>query len=135
MARPAGNPFLKLDHTDLAYAVQRLVALGKLKMRDVMKLADERGARVAELERELQALRGASLVRRGPGRPPGSGKKQRAFTKSAKYQSARKKQGRYLGLRRGLPPAEQQRATQIAQSKGVDAALKFIEAARKKLAA
>ncbi len=141
MPRTTSNPFLNIAHGDLAYAVMRLVALGKVSERQIRQFIQERSTRLAELEAELAALRaGADGARRGPGRPrknmTGAAvpRKRRTITRTPKMLEARKKQGRYLGLRRGLPAAQQKQATKIANTQGVDAALKFIEGQRKKAA-
>jgi hypothetical protein len=144
--RRQGNPFLAISHADLAYAVQRLVALGRIRPNEIRQLAGERSTLIEQLEARVAALKqsraeeNAAPLKRGPGRPPKietvmaaatPRATRRKVTRTAKFVAARKKQGRYMGLRRALSAADQRRAAKIARSKGVDAAIEFIEARRK----
>jgi len=111
---------------DLAYAVNRLIATGRVSAAEVGKLAGERSERIAALERELQALRGGAPEK--PGRPaapkPSAKKKKRKFTMTPKARAARKLQGKYLGLLKGLKGPERARVKAVAKKDGVAAAVK-----------
>lgn len=98
------NPFLKMNHIDLAYAMQRLVGLGATTSAQVSTLATERQTEIELLEAKVAALKAAvdlvspaptkrpyvrravkaaPVVKRGPGRPRGS-KNKRPRVKVAK---------------------------------------------------
>jgi hypothetical protein len=53
------NPFLKMTHHDLAYAVQRLVRLGKTNVAHIRTLASERMSAIEHLEAKVAALKAA----------------------------------------------------------------------------
>jgi hypothetical protein len=67
------------------------------------------------------------LLRRGPGRPPGSGTKAgRAPARAtAKLSKARQLQGQYLGSLRRLKGADRARVKKLAREKGVAEAVKL----------
>jgi hypothetical protein len=164
--RPS-NPFLKMQHLDLAYAVQRLVRLGTTTAEQVGALAAERHSAIVLLESKVAALKAAldvdgpqatrkyrshakkpvtktpaKVAERKVGRPKGAKSKprivkasQRAGKVSATVIAARKRQGKYMGIRRHLSASLQAEATRIAQAQGIAAALKFVEANRAKSAA
>jgi hypothetical protein len=157
------NPFLKMQHVDLAYAVHSLVRLGTTTANQVRALAAERKSKLARLTAELAALEAGTYVEAPPapakrqytrqaakvsvqspakrkvGRPKGSEKKamakvakpaKRAGDASLKIKAIQKLQGRYMGIRRHLSHTLQVQATKIAHTEGVAAALKFVEAKR-----
>ncbi|MBI5508115.1 MAG: hypothetical protein HY903_05125 [Deltaproteobacteria bacterium] len=144
----SANPFLKMAHVDLAYAVQRLTRLGMTTVAQVQALGAERQAEIAQLQARVTALKAAvdvgvaTFAKRAVGRPKGSKNKikiakaaakvQRQAKPSSKVAAAQRIQGRYMGLRRHLSPQLQARATKIAQARGVAAALKFVESKRVK---
>jgi hypothetical protein len=55
----SSNPFLKMHHLDLAYAVQRLVRLGTTTAAHVRALAAERKSAIAILEAKVANLKAA----------------------------------------------------------------------------
>jgi hypothetical protein len=134
MPRPS-NDFSRIPPADLAYAVSRLVATGKTTAADVWRLAGERPARIAAIERELAVLRAgqaAAPPRRGPGRPrlarPGAPPRpKRRFTMTPKARAARKIQGQYLGRLRKLTGANRAKVKAVAKQKGVAAAVKVAD--------
>jgi hypothetical protein len=66
-------------------------------------------------------------VRRGPGRPPGSGAKagRPPARTTAKLSKARQLQGQYLGSLRRLKGAERARVKKVAREQGVAEAVKL----------
>src|SRR2546428_11639469 len=91
----------KIPAVDLAYAVGRLIQEGKTSLAEVRRLADERPARIAALERELATLKAGHAGTRTAGRPAGpraaaAKKPKRKFTMTAKARAARQRQGQYL---------------------------------------
>jgi hypothetical protein len=66
-------------------------------------------------------------VRRGPGRPPGSGAKtaRPPVRATAKLSKARQLQGQYLGSLRRLRGAERARVKKVAREEGVAEAVKL----------
>jgi hypothetical protein len=127
-----------IPHGDLLYAVTRLVAAGKTSPAEVRKLAGDRPARIAALQRELEGLRagvaGDAAPRRGPGRPPGpqaaAAKPKRRFTMTPKARAARKLQGQYLGVLRTLLGEARRRVKALAKSKSVAEAVKLAQKLR-----
>ncbi|MBI5511366.1 MAG: hypothetical protein HY903_21605 [Deltaproteobacteria bacterium] len=108
------NPFLKMSHVDLAYAVQRLVRDGRTTASRVRALGAERQAEIALLEARVAALKAAvdveapapakrkysrrakvartAVVAKGKrpvGRPKGSKNKVKAKTKAKPAKAAR----------------------------------------------
>lgn len=142
MPRPRKPLLERLAPADLAYAVDRLVAAGKATINEVVTYAAERPARIAQLERELKALRVGlvGVVKPGPGpravataKPSvAAPRRKRKFTMTPKMAAARKLQGRYLGLLRSLDASGKAAVKKIAQSKGVAAAVKEAESRRKR---
>src|SRR5439155_25906954 len=63
----------KTPAVDLAYALNRLIQEGKTSVAEVRRVAGERPARIAALERELATLKTGHVAARRVGRPPGSG--------------------------------------------------------------
>jgi hypothetical protein len=131
MPRPPSG-FSRIPPADLAYAVSKLVANGKTSAAEIRRLAGERPARIAAIERELAVLRtgqGAAPPRRGPGRPPSAlpeapPKPKRKFTMTPKAKAARKLQGQYLGRLRKLTAADRAKVKAVAKEKGVAEAVK-----------
>jgi hypothetical protein len=135
-----------IPHGDLLYAVTQLVAAGKTSPAEVRKLAGDRPARIAALQRELEALRagvaGNAAPRRGPGRPPGrppgpratAPKPKRKFTMTPKARAARKLQGQYLGALRTLLGEARRRVKALAKSKSVAEAVKLARKLKNKTA-
>ena len=132
MPRPSKD-LSRIAPTDLAYAVSRLIANGKTSAAEVRKLAAERPARIAAIQRELQALQGGQpgsvATKRGPGRPPGlakaASKPKRKFTVTPKVRAARKIQGQYLGLLKKLKGAARANVRALAKKESVAAAVKL----------
>jgi hypothetical protein len=94
----SSNPFLKMTHLDLAYAVQRLVRFGKTTTTQVRTLAGERQAAIELLEARVAALKAAFDVDAPASAPrkykPRAAKKGRAH-KPAKV--AKRRVGRPKG--------------------------------------
>ena len=108
---------------------------------------------IQSLEQRLQSLRSAAgdaissvaqKIKRGPGRPPGSGSKQRAAgaesaaprkrrrgrpsaALTAEQRASRQLQGRYLGLIRQIPAARRAQFSKIAKEKSREAAIREME--------
>ncbi len=100
MARPKQSSSQGLSAGQSAYVLDRLLSERRVSPGDVNRIISEMGQEISDLESKLQRLRealgGASAspaapARRGPGRPPGSGRKPG-------------RPGRPPG-RRGRPPA------------------------------
>ena len=68
-----------------------------------------------------------SVMRRGPGRPPGSGRKpgRPPARTTAKLSKARQLQGQYLGSLRRLRGADRARVKKVARDQGVAEAVKL----------
>jgi anti-sigma factor RsiW len=113
-----------IKHTDLAYAVSKLIAAGKTTAAEVARLAAERTSRIKALEAELAGLKGATPT---PAEPRG---KRRKVASTPALRAARKIQGSYLGYLRQVPDKERAAFKKIAQTKGVPAA---VEALKKRL--
>lgn len=118
-----------LSWDDLQYAVGDLLSR-KLVSSAEVRASAERGRRIAELERQLAALRGGA-VRRGPGRPRGPAAAprvaRRASANSQKQQNARKIQGQYLGRLKKLTGKARERVRALARSESVSAAIKLAD--------
>jgi hypothetical protein len=132
MSRPSSD-LSRIPPADLAYVVSRLVVGGQTTLAEVWRLAGERSARIAAIQRELDALRAGGAVaappRRGPGRPPSARleappKPKRKFTMTPKAKAARKLQGQYLGRLRKLTGADRAKVKAVAKQKGVAEAVK-----------
>jgi len=128
---------------DLAYAVMRLIAMGKTTTQQVRQLAGERSERIAQLEAELAALRrsaagaaaatGRAKAAKPRKQPVAVGKTitradGRPFTRSAKVARARKVQGQYMGYLRGVEERQRERFKAIAHENGVPAAVVALKA-------
>jgi hypothetical protein len=90
------NPFLKMTHHDLAYAVQRLVRLGTTTAEHVRTLAAERSSAIELLEARLAALRSADDVP-----APAKRKYTRRATKPGSVQKPAKVAKRKVGRPKG----------------------------------
>ena len=119
-----------LTWDELHHAVSDLVTRKVVSAVDVRASA-ERGRRIADLERQLAALRGQG-PRRGPGRPRGSSSaptaaRRRASSSSTKQANARKIQGQYLGRLKKLTGKARERVRALARSKSVADAIKLAD--------
>ena len=122
-----------LPVTDLAYAVDCLVAGGKTTTAEVLKLAAERSVRIAILEAELKVLQQGGHVagpaadlapRRATRRPKPAAKASAPKAKeSAERVASRQLQGQYMGYLRSFAGAERDRIKGIGQGKGLAAAV------------
>lgn len=134
-----------LPVVDIAYAVESLVAGGKTTKVEVLRLAAERGERIAAVEAELKALRGSGA----PAAPTARAKTAAASRKAAQRKRAaaakarptkpaaapvqphlspklrkfRRVQGQYAGYLRGFAGAARERIRTINAEKGPAAAL------------
>lgn len=113
-----------LSHDDLLHAVHDLVARKQITAQEVRHAAGNAG-RIAEIERQLAALRGNGTAR-APGRPAknGTAKSKRAFTMTPKARAARKLQGQYIGTLRSLTTDQRLDAKAIAKADGIAAGLR-----------
>ena len=115
--RQSPNPFLQIQHLDLAYAVERLVQLGTADVAQVQSLAAERMTAIELLEARIAALgsgvdldaptlakrrytrraakqgraqKPAQMAKRPVGRPKGSKNKPKTLIAKAKKPAKRK---------------------------------------------
>ncbi|MBI5487907.1 MAG: hypothetical protein HY905_11290 [Deltaproteobacteria bacterium] len=139
---------------DLAYAVSRLVAMGKATQAEILQLAAERGRRISVLQAELSALRHgvavATVAARLPARPaakPATAKKPAAAKKHAAAKrpvaskapapkkltitparaAQLKVQGMYIGMMRSLAVPVKTKIKAIAKDKGMPAAIEAMK--------
>lgn len=111
------------------YVLQSLISAGAVRSSQVEKALRGRDdeirslrERLASLER-LSSTRGAADRRRGrPSRGPGRPARRRM---SAKTRALRRLQGKYMGLVRGLKPAEKARVRSVREKQGMGGALKL----------
>jgi hypothetical protein len=150
MPKTSTNRISGIQPVDLAYAVGRLIAVGKTTAAEVAALAAERTKRINALQAELAALKGGGLPTAAPeaARPVAAKAKKaapkptpvkkrpapeapkvitrkdgRKFTTTPKVVAARKVQGQYLGYLRQVPEKEKARFKALAHEKGVPAAV------------
>lgn len=137
------------------YILERMVNDRRVSAADVNRYVSDMHREISDLEQRLQSLRsaaGASMssaqpVRRGPGRPPGSGAKQASSTAAAaprrrrrrgsssltpEQRASRQLQGRYLGLIRQIPATRRAQYARIAKERGREAAIKEMQGALNK---
>ncbi|MBI5501412.1 MAG: hypothetical protein HY907_14300 [Deltaproteobacteria bacterium] len=81
MPKTRNESISSLPVIDLAYAVGRLVDMGKATAAEILRLAAERGARIAELQAELSALRQGIAVATAPAARPAAVRKPAAAKK------------------------------------------------------
>jgi hypothetical protein len=119
MARPKQSSSQGLSAGQSAYVLEKLIAERRVSPGDVNRIVSEMSQEISALEAKLQRLReahggsasaAAAPVRRGPGRPPGSGRKPG-------------RPGRPPG-RRGRPPASAAAAPGAAPSAAAEPAKK-----------
>jgi hypothetical protein len=129
------NVLKSLPVAELAYAVGRLVAAGKTTEAEVLRLASERGTRIAALQAELDALlqggtptpKAVAVATRAPAKAPKAAKAApKAAPKaktSAKQAAARKAQGQYLGYLRNFVGAQRAHIMALGKKNGIPAAV------------
>src|SRR2546428_2622243 len=123
----------KIPAVDLAYAVDRLIQEGKTSLAEVRRLAEERPARIAALERELATLKAGHAAAKAAGRPVDhraapAKRPKRKFTMTARARAARKRQGQYPAAPKKLKGVERARVKTVARKEGV---AKAVELGRK----
>ena len=168
MARPPKQSS-PLSAGQSAYVLERLIAERRVSSGDVNRILSEMGREISDLEQKLQRLREAhggvsaaapAPARRGPGRPPGSGKGRRrgrppasaapagAAPAAAKggakrgrkrrgaitpeQLASRQLQGRYLALVRQFAAGRRPQFAKIAKEKGREAAIREMQSSLKK---
>ena len=111
------------------YVLQSLLSAGAVRTNQVEKALRGREDEIRVLRERLASLeslsstRGAAGRRRGrPARRPGRPARRRM---SAKTRALRRLQGKYMGLVRGLKPAEKARVRSVREKQGMGAALKL----------
>ena len=114
------------------YVLQSLISAGAVRSNQIEKVLRGRNdeirslrERLASLER-LSSTRGAAGRRRGrPSRGPGRPASPARRRMSPKTRALRRLQGKYMGLVRGLKPAEKARIRSVREKQGMGAALKL----------
>ena len=141
MARPRKNASQTLDlsHGQSHYVLGRLIGDRRVSSAEVKRYMSEMHSEIQKLEERLQSLRSAAgsvisstmqKIRRGPGRPPGSGakaapgRKRRSSSLTPEQRASRQLQGQYLGLIRQIPATRRAQYAKIAKEKGREAAIK-----------
>lgn len=157
MPRPrkgsAGLPALSPGQAQ--YILERLVDDRRVSAGEVNRYVGEMHREINQLEQRLQSLRSAAgstaqPVRRGPGRPPGSGvqrataggagvatgggkrRRRRSAALTPEQRASRQLQGRYLGLIRQIPASRRGQYAKTAKEKGREAAIKDMQMALNK---
>jgi hypothetical protein len=125
----------------------RLLADRRVSSADIKRYVGEMHHEIEKLEARLASLRSAAgsvisaaiqKVRRGPGRPRGSGAQPAAAAKRGRsaltpeQRASRQLQGRYLGLIRQIPATRRAQYAKIAKEKGREAAIKEMQSALNK---
>lgn len=112
------------------YVLQTLLSRGVVRMSQIMKTLHGRADEIRSLRERLASLEGMparSRAGRPAGRPAASAAAKparRAKRKmSPKVRALRRLQGRYMGLVRGLKPAEKARVRSVREKQGMGAAI------------
>jgi hypothetical protein len=148
----AGLPALSPGQAQ--YILERLVDDRRVSAGEVNRYVSDMHREINQLEQRLQSLRSAAgsaaqPVRRGPGRPPGSGaqrstataagattggkrRRRRSAALTPEQRASRQLQGRYLGLIRQIPATRRAQYAKTAKEKGREAAIKDMQMALNK---
>jgi hypothetical protein len=148
LARPRkdASKSLDLSHGQAHYVLGRLLGDRRVSTADIRRYVDEMHREIVKLEERLHSLRSAAgsaiasavqKIRRGPGRPPGSGTpaqpakaataRRRRSALTAEQRASRQLQGRYLGLIRQIPANRRAQYKKIVKERGREAAIKEME--------
>ena len=156
----------QLSAGQAAYVLERLIAERRISAAEVNRCVSDMHREISALESRLQMLRmsagaPATAARRGPGRPPGSGrrpgrppgsgrkavvhaapsapaassapvKRRRRSRITAQQLASRQLQGRYLGLIRQIPASRRGQFQKIAKDRGREAAINEMRSVLKK---
>ena len=132
----------KLTPNESHYVLQSLVASGAVRAKSVEKALNGREDEIRSLRERLASLESlsASSSRSGGGarggrrgRPPAaSARPRRRRRMSPKTRALRKLQGKYMGLVRGLKPAEKSRVRAVREKQGMAAAITLASSLGKK---
>lgn len=134
------------------YVLQKLVNDRRVSASEVGRYISDMHREIDTLQQRLESLRatagGTSAsqpqqgLRRGPGRPPGSGARKnvtqtgdgtarkrgrRSGALTAEQRASRQLQGRYLGLIRQIPATRRAQYARIAKEKGREAAIREMQ--------
>lgn len=152
MARPRkdASESLDLSHGQAHYVLGRLLGDRRVSSADIKRYVDEMHREIRKLEERLVSLRSAAgsaissavqKIRRGPGRPPGSGTaakpaapkgRRRKAALTPEQRASRQLQGRYLGLIRQIPATRRAQYAKIAKERGREAAIKEMQSSLNK---
>jgi|SRR5450432_3334037 len=113
------------------YVLQTLLSRGAVRLSQIMKTLHGRADEIRSLRERLASLEGMpsrSRAGRPAGRPaaataaakPGRRAKRKM---SPKVRALRRLQGRYMGLVRGLKPAQKARVRSVREKQGMGAAI------------
>jgi hypothetical protein len=123
----------------------RLLGDRRVSSAEIRRYVDEMHREIRKLEERLVSLRSAAgsaissavqKIRRGPGRPPGSGTsaqpaaaagRRRKAALTPEQRASRQLQGRYLGLIRQIPATRRAQYAKIAKERGREAAIKEMQ--------
>jgi hypothetical protein len=138
----------KLTPNESHYVLQDLVASGAVRAKSVEKALRGREDEIRSLRERLaslESLSAASSRSRGGagrgkggrgrrGRPPAAAgaRPRRRRRMSPKTRALRKLQGKYMGLVRGLKPAEKSRVRAVREKQGMGAAIALASSLGKK---
>ena len=129
------------------FILERLVNDRRVSPAEINRYMGDLHREISALEQRLQSLRSASggagaPVRRGPGRPPGSGavapaggkrrRRRGSASLSPEQRASRQLQGQYLGLIRQIPATRRGQYQKIAKEKGREAAIREMKSALNK---
>ena len=137
--KPVSLP--QLSAAQAQFILERLVNDRRISTSEISRYMSDLQREISALEQRLQSLRstagggGAHPVRRGPGRPPGSGasapaapgrrrRRRRSAALSPEQRASRQLQGQYLGLIRQIPATRRAQYAKIAKEKGREAAIR-----------
>ena len=123
----------KLSPNESHYVLNSLLSQGRLRQSQVDKTLRGREQEIRSLREQLATLESLSRPGRGrrAGRPAGRGRAKPARRRRAKRPMSprvlalRKLQGKYMGLVRGLKPAEKARVRAVREKQGMGAAIQL----------
>ena len=145
--KPVSLP--QLSAAQAQFILERLVNDRRVSATEINRYMGALQREINALEQRLQSLRsasagGAAPVRRGPGRPPGSGvsapaaggrrrrRRRSSAALSPEQRASRQLQGQYLGLIRQIPASRRAQYAKIAKEKGREAAIREMRSALNK---
>lgn len=144
--KPVSLP--QLSAAQAQFILERLVNDRRVSPAEINRYMSALQREINALEQRLQSLRSAAggagaPVRRGPGRPPGSGasapaaggkrrRRRRSASLSPEQRASRQLQGQYLGLIRQIPATRRAQYQKIAKEKGREAAIREMRSALNK---